>query len=780
MDKTPIVPHSSPSNGNSQNGIALQGAQANGAAEAIAAFNDASLTAGYRGDGFAAASGRYGAEETGGGFDFKQLLTIARRRWPLMLGVFCLAVALGIVLNLRARPIYQSNAMIELNTATKGDIGAEIPGLSEFVPSKASQSIDTQTEILRGAPILSEARRSLSPDLRAKLGGFSLLTVAQVNTSNLLQVTARSFNPDAAAAFANAVCNQYIALSLKKNRDNSLGALRYLENQRDTVRKNLADKQNDLKRFKQRTGIFSISDQAAALSGNLAQAEGALRQVQAERAATAAQIKSMQGNLARLPANRVLPTGVTRNPEVDALQNQLTQLEIQRSSALQEFTPTSFKVRAIDADIKATRERLGKLARTIVSGYAPDPARQPLLQSIATTQGLLWATDARADALENQLSSARVALEKLPEQEFQFSQLSTDVAVLQASYQLLTEKLQSLRIGAEGQVADARVIFAAKPNGAPVAPDKQRTLLYSIMLGALAAVALAMLVDALDNRIYNEADATRATSLPVLAHIPFIKNSDEQSLSKTGDRVTPLLESFRMLRANIAFSAADKPIRAIVVTSSVPNEGKSNSALNLAIATALGGEKVVLIDLDLRRPTQHKLSGISNAVGFTNVISGQASLEDALQNTQTPGLQILTSGPVPPNPFRLLNSQSARQTIHQVTQIADFVIIDTPPMLGLADARLISSLVDGTLMIISCQETGRREAGRAADLLTQTGNEVLGTVLTKVPAGNEGYGYDTYKYYGRYFSEEDDSQNGLSTHEDAPALSEGKRQKGKK
>jgi capsular exopolysaccharide synthesis family protein len=780
LDKPSIVPHSSASNGTPHNSIAVEGIGANGATEAITAFSDASLTAGYRGDGPTSSSGRYGVEESVKGFDFQQFLLVVRRRWPLMLGVFLAALGLGIGLNLIARPIYQSSAMIELNTATKGDIGAEIPGLGEFLPSKQSQSIATQTEILRGGPILSEARKSLAPPLQEQLKSYAPLTVEQVNTSNLLNVTARSHSPEAAAAFANAVCNQYIAVSLKKNRENSLGALRYLENQVKSVQKRLATKQNELKQFKQRTGIFSISEQASALSGGLTQAQNALQQVQAERVATAAQIKAMQDNLARIPADRVLPTGISRNPEVDALQNQLTQLEIQRSSALQEYTPASFKVRAIDADIKATRERLSKLARTIVSGYAPDPARQPLLQNIANTQSQLWATDARARALNGQLAKARSAFAKLPEQEFQFSQLSTDVTVLQQSYQLLIEKLQSLRIGAEGQVADARLVFAAKPNSSPVAPDKKRTLLYSILLGTIAAVALAMLVDALDNRIYNEADATRATSLSVLAHIPYIKNTAEQSLTNTGDRVTPLLESFRMLRANIAFSAVDRPIKAIVVSSSVPNEGKSNSALNLAIATALGGEKVVLIDLDLRRPTQHKLSGLSNSIGFTNVISGQSTLEEALQETSTPGLRILTSGPVPPNPFRLLNSQSARQVIREVIDGADFVVVDTPPMLGLADARLISSLVDGTLMIISCQETGRREAGRAAELLLQSGNEVLGAVLTKVPAGNDGYGYDTYKYYGRYFSEEDNSGDGLSTHEDeTPALSDGKGKKKK-
>jgi succinoglycan biosynthesis transport protein ExoP len=784
LDKSSLVPVN-PQNGSSpapQSGVEAQGIHSNGAAEALAAFSENSLAADWRaGDLNSNVNAKYGNEETSQGFDFQQLLAVMRRRWRLMLAAFLVSVGLGILLNVISKPVYQATATVEIDTGTGSDIGSEISGLGAFVQSKQSRSIDTQLEILRGGPIRAEATKRLKPEEVKMMRGLAPVTVEQVNDSNLLSVTSRSYNPNVAAKFANAICDQYIAVSLQKNRSNSLGALKYLENQISLVEKRLNDKQDTLRKFKESTGIFSISEQSSALSNNLNQAQAALQQVVAARAESGARLAKMQQQLAAIPANRVVPNGVTRNPAFDALQTQLTQLEIQRSSALQDYVEESFKVQGLNAEIKATREKMRRMAQNIVSGYKQDPIREPLLQNIASLQSEVWATDARITALQQQLDAAKSAFSRLPGQELKFSQLTTDVTVLQQTYQSLIAKLQDLRVGAEGQVADARVVFSATPSFTPVAPDKKRTLIYAVMLGLMAAVALAMVVDALDNRIYNDADATRATSLPVLAHIPYIKNTLEQSLVNTGDRVTPLLESFRMLRANIAFSAADKPIRAIVVTSSVPNEGKSNSALNLAIATALGGERTVLIDLDLRRPTQHKLSNLSNAVGFTNVISGQATLEAALQETSTPGLRVLTSGPVPPNPFRLLNSQSARQTILKVIEGADFVVVDTPPMLGLADARLISSLVDGTLMVISCQETGRREAGRAADLLVQTGNEVLGTVLTKVPAGNDAYGYYSYQYYGRYFNEDETSQDGLSTHEDkdeeTPALEEGKDKK---
>ena len=138
--------------------------------------------------------------------------------------------------------------------------------------------------------------------------------------------------------------------------------------------------------------------------------------------------------------------------------------------------------------------------------------------------------------------------------------------------------------------------------------------------------------------------------------------------------------------------------------------------------------------------------------GFSNVVAGQNTLDEVLRPCDIPDLQIITGGAIPPNPFKLLNSQTARQTITDIIAMADFVVIDTPPMLGLADARLISSLVDGTVMVVAMQETARREVGQAGDLLNSTGNEVLGVVMTKVPTSAIG-GYDTYRTYGHYFDE---------------------------
>ena len=465
-----------------------------------------------------------------------------------------------------------------------------------------------------------------------------------------------------------------------------------------------------------------------------------------------------------------MPTGVQKNGAVLKLQDQILDLETQKASLAGEYQPTSVKIRELDAQINAARRSLAREADKVVTAWQPDPARAPLVASRNQAQADIWALDARIQALEGQQNRVNSELAGLPAQQLQLFKLESDVKNQDARYQGMTATLQTLELGQQAREPDARLITPATPIYTPISPDKRKVIMSGIVLGILAAIALALIWDSLDDRLYSEDEVQRITNFPILAQVPQLKQPAKQTLLASGDKITPLLESFRMLRANISFCATDHPIKSIVVTSSVPNEGKSSAALNLAIAAALGGERTVLLDLDLRRPTQHTFLDVPLSPGFTSVVSGQCTLEEALRDTDIPDLQVITGGPIPPNPFKLLNSQTARQTITEIIQMADFVVIDTPPMLGLADARLISSLVDGTVMVVAMQETARREVGRAGDLLNSTGNEVLGVVMTKVPTSAIG-GYDTYRAYGHYFDESTEESEKLVEN---PALTEKK------
>ena len=691
------------------------------------------------------ATGRY-QMDANEGVDLTQMLRIFQRRWKAMLLVFVAAMALSVVYLKLTKRIYQSVATMQLVESSVS--ATTLPGLEDLLNAKSDTTLETQIQLLGGPDIRADAVKSLSPQNLQGLISPGELTIDPVGRTNLVVISARAYKPEAAAAFANAVGRQYEKATLKKNQANDEKRINYVKNKLREIDGDRDASLDKVRAFKQRTGTISIDDKSAGLSTRLSSAQAALAQATADRRAAQATITNADSTLKRFPGDDLVPTGVVKNDIVVKLQADLTDLENEKASIADEYTEKSYRVQQLNAKISAIKQSLSREAERVVTSWQPNP----IVGKRSEAQSNIWALDARIKALQAQLGRANGELAALPKQQVQLFKLESDAKKQDERYLSMSAVLQSVELGQQAREPDAQLIVAAKPNRTPVAPNKKKVLMSGVVLGILAAIALALLWDAMDDRLYSEDEVQRVTNFPVLAQVPQLKGAARQTLLATGDKITPLLESFRMLRANISFCATDRPIKSIVVTSSVPNEGKSSAALNLAIAAALGGERTVLLDLDLRRPTQHTFLGMSLGPGFTSVVSGQNSLQEVLRATDIPDLQIITSGPVPPNPFKLLNSQTARQAITDILALADFVVIDTPPMLGLADARLISSLVDGTLMVVAMQETGRREVARAGDLLNSTGNEVLGVVLTKVPTNAIG-GYDTYKTYGHYFDE---------------------------
>ena len=711
-------------------------------------------------------TGRY-ASETSEGVDLSQLLRIFARRWKAMLLVFLASVALSVVYLKFAKPIFQSAGRMQLVESSGTTLN--VPGLEDLLAdNKADETIETQIQLLGGPAVRADAIKSLKPTERQGLKSSDEINFEPVGRTNLIDIYARAYTPAAAAAFVNAVAKEYEKYTLKKNQvadvrkiDFVNGKLKEIDAERDVALQKVKD-------FKQRTGTVSIDDKSAGISARLASVQAALAEAKANRRAANATLINADESLRKSSPDALVPNGVQKNGAVLKLQDQLLDLENEKASLGDEYQPTSYKIKQIDAKIAALKQSLAQEADRVVTSWVPDPARAPLVASRNQAQGDIWALDARIQSLEGQLARANSELATLPAQQLQLFKLEADVKNQNERYETMGATLQTLELGQQAREPDANLITPATPIQTPVAPNKRKVIASGIVLGILAAIALALIWDSLDNRLYGEDEVQRITGFPILAQVPHLKQPARQTLLATGAKITPLLESFRMLRANISFCATDHPIKSIVVTSSVPNEGKSSAALNLAIAAALGGERTILLDLDLRRPTQHSFLDMPLSPGFTNVVSGQSALSEVVRDTEIPDLQVITAGPIPPNPFKMLNSQTARQTITEIIAMADFVVIDTPPMLGLADARLISSLVDGTIMVVAMRETARREAGRAGDLLNSTGNEVLGVVMTKVPTSAIG-GYDTYRAYGHYFDESAEESEKLV---ETPALNE--------
>ena len=313
--------------------------------------------------------------------------------------------------------------------------------------------------------------------------------------------------------------------------------------------------------------------------------------------------------------------------------------------------------------------------------------------------------------------------------------------------------VRELETPSQGARPDARVIveqLASIPEQ-PVVPKKTRNLAMGLVLGGLLGLGLAFLRDLLDNTVKDRDTLEQITGAGVVGIVPFEKDR-RTSPAITFDRDnSPAAESFRKLRTNLQFLSVDNPPQLIVITSSLPNEGKSTTAINIALALAEANHNVLLIDGDMRRPSLHRYLDLIGTVGFSTLLSGGAALEDVLQKTKFPRLTVLAGGATPPNPSELLGSQVAKNTLAALRAQFDYVIIDSSPLLAVTDGAILAAEADGALLLVRAEQTKREQVTHALGILGDVGAILLGTILTMVPTRRSGsYNYNYY-YYGESY-----------------------------
>lgn len=310
--------------------------------------------------------------------------------------------------------------------------------------------------------------------------------------------------------------------------------------------------------------------------------------------------------------------------------------------------------------------------------------------------------------------------------------------------------VRELETPESGASPDARVVVEQRASipQVPVVPKTARNIGMGFILGLSLGIGLAILRDLIDNTVKDRDTLEKIVGAGIVGRIPEDKELRKQASISFDHDNSPASEAFRKLRTNLQFLAVDNPPRVIVLTSSVPSEGKSTTAINLSLALAEAEHNVVLVDGDMRRPMLHKYLDLVGTVGFSTVLSGAASLDEALQKTRYPGLTVLTAGAIPPNPSELLGSQSARTLLGELRAKFDYVIVDSTPLLAVTDAAILGSGADGVLVVARFGQTKRDQLAHAMENLTSVGAGVLGAVFTMMPIRGRGsYGY-SYGYYG--------------------------------
>jgi succinoglycan biosynthesis transport protein ExoP len=423
----------------------------------------------------------------------------------------------------------------------------------------------------------------------------------------------------------------------------------------------------------------------------------------------------------------------------------------------------------LDGAITVTPVRDTQLLQIKVEGTLPE-----LTAQIANTLPVIFVErNAELLKLEEEIANTEKDLAETQQQlktvtdDTQRTRLETSLAQYRNTYSTLVANYQQVVLAVAQANNNIVVAEPAKVPERPIRPRTRTNVMLATIVGVLLALGIAFLIEYLDDTVKTPDDVSRVSGLSTLGAIARLKESGGPRQLVAWMRVkSPESEAYRTLRTNIQFSSVDNPIRSLLVTSSSPGEGKSTTTANLAVVLAQTGQRVIVVDTDLRRPVLHKVFGIPNNVGLTTaLLAGESlSLEDYLQPTEIDTLSVLTSGPIPPNPSELLGSHRMQHLIEVLAQATDIVIFDSPPVLAVTDAVVLGRQMDGVLVVADAGNTREHALAQAAAELQKTGANVLGVALNRLDTRRGGY------YYYYYYSDEQGGQGRRSPIRNASRL----------
>lgn len=426
--------------------------------------------------------------------------------------------------------------------------------------------------------------------------------------------------------------------------------------------------------------------------------------------------------------------------------------QVQNEIRILSSAPVRDAVRARVGDTpKVSASAIGATDLIRVTVKSTAPARAAELSNAYATAYIEYR---RKQAVDDVLAAAQQVQTKIGEMQKQIEGAPPGAqkdSLVQAQ-SLFKQKLDELQVDGALKQGGAQLVTPASVPTSPVEPQPLRTGIIFLLFGLVLGLGLALLREFLDDSVKSKDDFERvAPGLPVLGLIPVVsawRGKETPYMVSLDDPTSPAAEAYRTLRTSIQFLGLDQPMRTLQVTSANPQEGKTTTLSNLAVALARSGATVAIVCCDLRRPRVHEFFGLSNDVGFTSVLLGKVGLAAAMQEVPDQArLSLLASGPLPPNPSELLSSKRTVEVLGSLQAEYDIVLIDAPPVLPVTDALVLSGRVDATLLVAVAGATTRKEAARAVELLRQVDAPLVGAVLNGVDTeGSYGYAYQSYRY----------------------------------
>jgi succinoglycan biosynthesis transport protein ExoP len=564
------------------------------------------------------------------------------------------------------------------------------------------------------------------------------LEVSPVRNSRIVDVKFRSPDPNVAASVANAHARNYIEQSLEYKFLASKEASDWLAERLAEQRKKLEESEAALQRYREVNDAVSLEDRQNIVVQKLADLNAAVTKAKTERLEKEAlynQLRAIQSNREALDT---FPA-ILSNTFIQDLKTQLGQLqreEAQLGEKLGDRHPDMIKLRtAIQTAEAKLQNEIAKVVQSVRNEYQAALAQERSL----------------TEALEAQ---KREALQ-LNRKAIDYGVLQRDVESNRQIYESLLQRAKETGVAGELKASNIRVVDPAEVPRVPARPRKGLNLLLGAVVGAMLAVGFAFFLEYLDNRVKTPDEIKAYLGLPFLGMVPKVAAKDLRGETPLlGDGVpAPFAEAFRVVRTNVLFSSADSGSKSLIVTSTGPGEGKTLTASNLAVGLAQTGQRVLLIDADLRKPRVHELFGEARDPGLSNLLVGSAKASEAVRKTAVANLWILPAGRVPPNPTELLGSVRFKDFLATLREHFDWVLLDSPPVLVAADATVAAHVTSGVLFVVGAEMPTRHAARSALEQLGAAKARLLGAVLNRVDLEHNAYYYSHYyrPEYARYY-----------------------------
>lgn len=611
------------------------------------------------------------------------------------------------------------------------------PQAGDLEDSSQPQSLFAPFKNFIRADQVPEQVSVLAEDAQDQLLSYNILKafqakfeVSPVKNSELIELTFESPDSALAAEITNAAMDAFIQMHMDGNLDASKTASLFLDKQIRGAQIKLEESELQLNEFARKIGIVSLNPEHNLVMKQLEEVNATLAKASSDRIAKEAMYKQNM-----LLDDKSLDQ-VVNNVLIQGLKTQYSTLEAEYQDLSVTFKPGYPQLQQLQAKMNEISARINMEKQQIINSI-----KNTYETSLKTEQYLI----------ENAEAQKMKALE-LAEKSTQYKILEREVDTNKSIYQSLLQRSKEIEATVGAAVTNIQIIDRAAQPLFPFKPQVAKNLLLALVLGLMLGAGAAFTLESFDNTIKNPDELADRFHIPVLGLIPFdresVENRSKMAMKFFNEPRSPVAEAFRTTMTSVRLSVADNPPKTILVTSILPGAGKSSMSTNAAFSYLAEEESCLIIDVDLRKPSLHKIFATSRKkMGLSSVLTGMAKLDEVISKTAFPGLDFISSGPLPPNPAELLSSKRMRQLLTVATQHYDRVILDGPPYQGFAEILVLSHMVDGVILIAVEGDTPREGVKHFRKAVVNVGGRILGAIVNKSGRKKGFSSYGSYKYY---------------------------------